>query len=483
MPCRYNIILDKHCIIYTNTQVATKGAALYLMCVATLFAASGTLPLSQDITSQLSTPTGAIDQLTANVAGYLGHTPSAATPPRALSPLPSTQQMFLGEPSAIPNFDQMETVHRKQVSDGVPPLRCRNVSSHDNQFLSNVAPTCRSTSTVKDDVSNISSPFIMGGHGRATDDIGTCAEDGMKHEDNKSDPDLLCHMDQSFPTTAVEAASSDSKYQTIKKTVWDKFEDGLLLLLNLMVSITLPSASKSISSSSSSKSASSTSTAFSSHSQNSSEFSHGTQSSGTNNNNDISHLKNPFSSSHATSMDSQTSGLLTKVKVECSSCHSCPPSQLRNVTALYWFDGCSSEWLTRACFVDSITERPIVNCNPLSFDPRMKHSATAHYSQREAVTVDTIAASAAKRTRTLRYSESPVVVVAPSPTLNSRQVAIDLHWQSGGTGETDQSLVNHRFNSTPLWLGKGDHVNATATKFTLTENLLLYANSLLTMAF
>ena len=399
------------------------------MCVATLFAASGNLPLTQDIGLQVSTTNGAgaIGQPSPNPTNYLGH---------AHAPLP-VQQMFMAEHSSMPNFDPMETVHRK-VSKDFDLVPCGAASS-DDQILS---PDVDSSQQLN--------CFIMGGCNRkaASRDNNyvnylESVENGIETFEDK----LSSQEEETTPTVATTTDSLDHEGLQSSKTAWANFEDGLLLLLNLMASITLSSSRKP----------------NSVHKPSSPESSE--QASGT-----FTTSSNPLHTCHG--MDSETTGLSTmQLQHRDSTFRNGKQNAARNVST-YWWDSYSKSW-PQTCFIDGTTGYLTTSHNPL-LGPNLKHNATLHYSQDEVVSVDT-----ARCVCTSRYSES--LVVTSSPNLNTRQLAIDLHWQSGGTGETDQSVYGHRgFNSTPLNLGWGV---VNATKLTLTENLLIYANSLLTMAF
>ena len=393
------------------------------MCVATLFAASGTLPLTQDLGFQLSTPTGAVGRLAGDVLGHT-HAP------------PPVQQMIMNEYSATPNFDHMETMHRKKISDNIDQSHC-SILSHDNQILSG-DPLNASTSDY----------LLMGGCDRNQ------TGDGKFTESEENGVEIERKEGEFSPQT--EQTSVSANHET-KKT-WSKFEDGLLLLLNLVASITLSSAPKPVPSSS--KSA----TPLSSRSHQSSESLPTVQTTGT------------FTPSLSTPrtpdgiMVSETGGLQPVRFFEQTSCYSCQQNARRNLTT-YWSDASNNSW-SQVFFVGWSSEHLTLHHNP-RFGPRGKSNPSLHCSQREAVAVDMT-----KCVCTSRSSES--VVVNSSPKLNTGQVAVDLHWQNGGTGENDQSLGSRHLNSTPLSLGV-DNVNAT--RLTLTENLLLYANSLLTMAF
>lgn len=396
------------------------------MCVATLFAASGTLPLAQDIGLQLSTTNraGAVGQPSPDPTNYLG---------LAHAPLP-VQEMFMVKHNSMPNFDPMETIHRK-VSKDVDLVSC-GVSSSDNQILFPGSDGFQRLNCL-----------IMGGCDRmATDNDNDnyvnsleSVETGIETTEGKS------QGEETTPTVATTTDSLDHKGQ---QSAWAKFEDGLLLLLNLVASITLSSSRKpnSTPKPSSPESREQSSRTF------------------VNSSNPLHTLDG---------MDSETTGLST-MQLQCrdSSCQDGTWNASRNVST-YWWEGYNESWHP-TCFTDGTTGYVTTTHSP-QFGSSLKRNMTIHYSREEVVSVDTTT----KCVCTSRYSES--VVVASSPNLNTGQLAVDLHWQSGGTGETDQSLLNHRgFNSTCLNLGQGI---VNATKFTLAENLLIYANSLLTMAF
>ena len=396
------------------------------MCVATLFAASGTLPFTQDIGLQLSTSNGAgvIGQPSPNPTNCLG---------RAHAPLP-VQQMLMVEHNSMLNFDPMETVHRK-VSKDVDLVPC-GIASSDNQVLSQDVDSSQQLDCL-----------IMGGCDRMAanhdNNYLESVENGIEITEGRFSSQ---EEEGTTPTVATTTDSSDHEGQQSVKTTWTKFEDGLLLLLNLIASITLSSSQKP----------------KSIHKPSSPDCSE--QSSGT-----FMTSSNPPHTHDC--MDSETTGLSTmQLQYRDSSFQDGKQTAARNVST-YWWEG--ESW-PQTCFIDGTTGYVTTSRNP-QLGPNLKHNATVHYSQDEVVSVDTTARCVC----TSRYSES--LVVTSSPNLNARQLAVDLHWQGGGTGETDQSILSHRaFNSTPLNLG-WSVVNAT--KFTLTENLLIYANSLLTMAF
>lgn len=394
------------------------------MCVATLFAASGNLPLTQDIGLQLSTSNGAgaISQPSPNPTNYLGH---------AHAPLP-VQQMLMVEHDSMPKFDSMETIHRK-VSKDVDLVPC-GVASSDNQILS-----------IDVDNSQQLNCLIMGGCDRmAASHVNNYLE-SVENGIETTEGTFTSQEKETTPTVDKTTDSLDQESQQSAKTTWAKFGDGLLLLLNLMASITLSSSKKP----------------NSIHKPSSPESSE--QCSGT-----LTTSSNPPHTRDG--MDSETTGLLT-MQLQCrnSSFQDGKQTAATNVSTYWWED---ESW-PQTCFIGGTTGYVTTSHNP-QLGPNLKHNATVHYSQDEVVSVDT-----ARCVCTSRYSES--LVVTSSPNLNAGQLAIDLHWQSGGTGETDQSVFSHHgFNSTPLNLGWGV---VNATKFTLTENLLIYANSLLTMAF
>lgn len=395
------------------------------MCVATLFAASGALPLSQDVGFQLSTTNGPVGGLSPDPTNYLGHA-HVHTPPPA-------QKMLVAECNAMPNFDQMETVHRK-VSKYVDVIHCSDAGGDSGSLYLDVNDANTSLQA---------NCLIMGGCDQMSAnymELLESAGNGLELETTEGEA-------ASREEPAIATTIDDTSTQSVNsKMAWPKFEDGLLLLLNLMASITWSSSKKSIS----------TQTPSSPESGRQSPVMPGTSSTPP--------------STHG-SMDSETMGL-SKVQIELtsSSCQDCQQNVLWNVSS-HWFNSCNESW-PQECLVDGTVEYLTTARNP-QLSPSLKHNVTMHYSQDEAVSVDTTKWTCASR------SSRPATLTS-SPNLNIGQLAVDLHWQSGGTGETDQSGVSRRFNSTPLILGQGDFM---ATEFTLTENLLIYANSLLTMAF
>ena len=398
------------------------------MCVATLFAASGTLPLTLDPTTglQLSTTTTAVGGPSPQASSYLGHAPS---------PAQSHQQMPVGvHRNAPPDFEQMETVHRKKDPD--PPVEHSSVASNDSQHPRSLP--CGGLHTNGSNTSPCTGYIVVGGWNQmvVTDKGKDLVSDfGTEHKSN--DSNFSSQDGVASPTITSTMDSLDSNGM-IKKT-WTKFEDGLVLLLNLMASICL-SPSTSLSSHASGDPLS--------HTPGSPESPESRQPS-------TSETSRGSTPPHAQNgMDSETTGLSTvQLLLEHPSCHDC---QQKNAT-VHWWDG--SNDATFGTFLKLVESAGAVNVTGTSHhvhrNPHLdfrgswrgKHNTTVHCSHGKAVTVDTTATTNAMCVCTSRYSESEIV--ASSPKLNTGQLAVDLHWQSGGTGDTDHAFeFSHRFNST-----------------------------------
>ena len=420
------------------------------MCVATLFAASGTLPLTQDLSLQLfSTSNEGTGQLSPQAANYLGHSPAPPT---------VQQSMFVDDHCchAVPNFDMMDTVHRKKkasnrlaLSRSGSEFSGDRIFGRDRAISMSEASTCTSTLHSEASASTPQSSFLLvGGSGQA--------DHSSRHSELKTGTSKRNDSSNEYKETSLaDSPSPYKKKQTVKNT-WTKLEDGFMLLLNLVASISLSSAAKSASSNSSG----SHPAPSPSHTPNGPESLPNKQS--YNSNNDLPSLSQIGPSTVDVAMGSETTNLST-VLIEHSSCRDYRQNALWNVAAHWWWDGGKPQ----ACLVDGSLDYLATAHNP-HVAPRRKHNATMHYSQYEAVSMDTV-------NRCTCCASESAVAMPPSLMLNAGQVAVDLHWPSGGTG--DQSIANPHFvnYSTPL---SGDWTN-----FTLTENLLLYANSLLTMAF
>ena len=440
-------------------QVATRGAALYLMCVATLFAASNTLPLTLDPTTglQLSSTTTTVGGVSPSASSYFGHTPSQAQQ--------THQHMPVCVHNAPPDFEQMEIIHRKKVPDR-PVEHSSSVAPNQNQRLS-----CSVLGTNGLDTSHsCGSCLVMGGWNRTVAD---------KAKDLVSDFGTECESknrnvsEVASPTSTAAMGSMDVRDGMIKKT-WTKFEDGLFLLLNLMASIRL-SSSTSLPSYGSGNPLPHTP------SDPKSPDPKQPCTSGT------SRSSPPPPTRTRNNMDSETTGLSIAQLLEHPSCHDCHLTALMNAT-VHWWDGSADSSL--GTFLMHVENTAAVNLTRtlhhhaynsyLDFSGESgKHNitnSTLHHSDGEAITVDTSTITA-MCVCSSRYSESSETVLS-SPKLTTGQLAIDLHWQSGGTGDITEHAFIHHYNSTP-----SDFVTQEDLKFTLTENLLLYANRLLTMAF
>ena len=423
------------------------------MCVATLFAASGSLPLTLDPTAglQLSSTSPAVGGLLPQADNYLDHASSPA-------PLPQPQ-MYVSVHNAPPRFEQMEMVHRKKVPDR--PVRHSNVVSNESQYPRSLP--CGILHTYSSNTLPCTSCYVMGGRNRSVAEIGNVvvSDFGTKFfESNNSN--ASAQYEVASPNSTATMDSLDCNGMT-KKT-WPKLEDRLFLLINFVASIRL-SSSTSLPPHGSSNPLS--------HTPSGPRYqSNQPSTSGT--------FKSSTSPSAHNNMDSETPCLSTVQLVEHPSCHNCQQDVIRNATVRWW-DGFNNSSL-RTFPVESTAAvkltRTLGHRNPsldLRVSGRGKLNTTLHCSRGEAVTVETTAVATSMCT--LRYSESEIM---NSPKLNSGQVAVDLHWQSGGTGYTDHSYI-HRFNSTTLdFVAPGE---LTKVNFTLTESLLLYANSLLMMAF
>lgn len=404
------------------------------MCVATLFAASGTLPLTLDPTTglQLSSTSPGVGSSLPQARNYLGHTSS----PAPLSRLQSVD-------NAPPSFEEMEILHQKKVPDH--PVVYSNVTSNTpRSFTCGILHTS-STSTVP-----CTSCYVMGGQNQSVvDREKILVLDFGTNFFESDDSSTLAQDDVASPSSTATMDSLDCNGMT-KKT-WPKLEDGLFLLLNLVASIRL-SSSTSLPPRGSSNPLSHTPSGpgyLSDQPSTSGTFKSSTPPSTHNNN----------------IMDSETTGLSTVQLVEHPSCHDCQRDVIRNAT-VHWWDGSNDS---------SLRTFPVDTTAAVKLTRNSSHdlNTTLHCFSGEAATVETTAI--AKCTCTSRYSESENIV--SSPKLNNGQLAIDLHWQSGGT---DHSYAHHS-NSTPLDFVASEKL--TKAKFTVTENLLLYANSLLMMAF
>lgn len=423
------------------------------MCVATLFAASGTLPLTLDPTSglQLSSTSLAVGgpPPPPQADGYF----NCASSPAAL-PQP---QMYVNVHSAPPSFERMEIIHKKKVSDC--PVQYNSVVSNKSQCprslpcgillhmnCSTTVPCC----------------YVMGGPNQSVVNNGkiVVSDFGTKCFESDNSNASAQHKVASY-SSAATVCSLNCNGMTNK--TWPKLENGLFLLLNFVASIRL-SSSTSLSPCGSSNTLS--------HTPSGTRYqSNQPSTSGT--------FKSSSTPSTHNNMDSKTTGLST---VEHPSCHNCQQNVMRNATT-HWWDGSRDSSLGRMLALGSTTAVKLTRTpgyhNPsldLSVSGRGKMNTTSHCSHGDAITMETT--TIAKCMCTSRYSEQEKIV--SSPKLNNVQLAVDLHWQSGGTGDTDHSYT-HRFNSTPLhFVAPGD---LTKGKFTITENLLIYANSLLMMAF
>ena len=456
------------------------------MCVATLFAASGTLPLTQDLSLQLSTSSGAISQSShaQEAANYLGH---AHAPPT----LQQQQQQMYNDHHATPDFDAMDTVHRKKKSSNrldlsqigvIPSARTDKIMYHDR-----VVSMSKSGAPL---TSPGSSFMLMGGsgeesvHSRGDFKMKTGTD---KHSDSSSEPSV-------DKETLLPTISSGKKRHTDNTwSTWSKFEDGILLLLNLVASITVSSVAKGGSSTSRSSSVPPPSPS-STPPTGSLESPPTTTTSKQSYNHDIHMFDNAMGSETATLSASSSA-----VPSKHPSCRDHQRNVLWNVAA-HWWDGRKPQ----ACFVDDTSEFLTSSHNP-RVAPRRKHSATVDYSSHQAVSMDTYSSYTYTTYEAVSrdsYSSYEMVTMdtytrygalsmdaaanrctcAPShsvmvgPVLNTGQVALDLNWQGGGTG--DQAISYRDFFNHSGTTLSGDWKN-----FTLTENLLLYANSLLTMAF
>ena len=392
------------------------------MCVATLFAASGTLTLTPEPGFHLSVGNGAPGGLTTDAGHHFSH-------------LAPDQQMLRDDPIThgdLLNFELIEAAHRKRALDCICQLRCSTVLEDSLCTRPPSNDTLHLNGCV---ASSAADCLIIGGCDQMAINEGNdmefmVSDYGTELENSESE---FLFQDEVTVGDAMDLSDSD---HTAVKT-WAKFEDGLLFLLNLVASMSTL-ASTTVKSSLSSKPSLSPSP--------NNSVSHSKQSPGTSGSLDLIGTHNELDSGNP---------CLSTAHRECSSCHDGQHSALWNV-AIRWWEG-SNDSRPQACFVERTTENLTRSHSP-QFNLTRKHYAV-HYSHDKAVSKDSI---------TSMYSK--YVLVMPSPKVNTGQVAVDLHWQDGGTGgEMDQPLLSH-FNSTP-------------SNFTLTENLLLYANSLLTMAF
>ena len=417
------------------------------MCVATLFAASGTLPLILDPTTGLQLSTSASDGggLSPQASSYLGHVSSPAALPQ--------QQVYVSVHNAPPDFEQMETVHRKKVPDR--PVNHSSVVSSESQCKRSLP--CGILHINSSNTVPYNSCYIMGGQNQTAADKeeNSASNFGTEFESNNN---ISAQDEVASPSSTATMDYLDSNGMT-KKT-WPKLEDGLFLLLNLMASIHLSSSTSLPPCGSDNHSHTPSGPGSQSNQPSTSET-----------------FKSSTPPSTYNGMDSETTGLSTLQLVEHSSCHDCQQTIMRNVIVRWW-DG-SNDSLLRTFPVENTAAVKLTR-TPSHHNPSLdlgangwgKHNTTLHCSHGKAITVDTNSATCVY---TSMYSESEKIM--HSPKLISGQLAVDLHWQSGGTGDTDHAFVSH-FNSTPLDLG-----DLNEAKFTLTENLLLYANSLLLMAF
>ena len=402
------------------------------MCVATLFAASGTLPLTLDPTTglQLSSTSPSVGGSLPQARNYLDHNSS----PAHLSQL----QMYVRVDNAPPSFEQMEILHRKKVPDR--PVVYSNITSNESQCPRSFTCGILHTSTIP-----CTSCYIMGGQNQSVvDRERILVSDFGTMFFGSDDSSALAQDDVASPSSTATMDSLECNGMT-KKT-WPKLEDGLFLLLNLVASIRLSSSTFLPPHGSSNLSHTPCDTGYLSDQPSTS----GTFKSST------------PPSTHNNIMDSETTGLSI---VEHPSCHNCQRNVIRNAT-VHWWDG-SNDSSLKTFPVNTTTAMKLTR------NPGHNLNTTLHCFYGEAATVETTAI--AKCTCTSWYSESENIV--SSPKLNNGQLAVDLHWQSGGT---DHSYVFHS-NSTPLNLMAPGKL--TKAKFTVAENLLLYANSLLTMAF
>lgn len=419
------------------------------MCVATLFAASGTLPPTLDPTTglQLSSSSPAVGGPPPQAGTYLG---------RASSPAPLPQpQVYVSVHNAPPSFEQMEIVHHKKI----PGCRVRHggVVSNKSQYPRGLPCGILHTTSCSSAV-HCTSCYVMGGQKQSVVDKGQIVVSDVGTDFFESDN---ASAQDEVASSICTATMDSSGHIAMTKKAWPKLENGLFLLLNFVASIRLPS-----------------STSLPPHGS-SNPLPHSPSGPGYQSNQ--SSISGTFKSSTSPSnMDSETTGLSTVQLVEHPSCHDCRENVTTNAT-VYWWDG-SSDPLPRTFPVESTAAMKLTGIpsfrNPsldLRASGRGSFNSTLHCSGGEAVTMETT--TTARCVRTSRYRESEIV---NSPKLSSGQLAVDLHWQNGGTGGTVHSYVHH-FNSTPLdFMAPGE---LTKTKFTIAENLLLYANSLLMMAF
>ena len=416
------------------------------MCVATLFAASGSLPLTLDPTTglQFSSTSPAVGGPPPQADNYLSHASSPA-------PLPQPQ-MYVSVHNAPPSFERMEIVHQKKVPDC--PIRHSNVVSNESQYPRSLP--CGILHTYSSNTLPCTSCYVMGGRNQSVADKGNIVVSDFGTNFFESNNSNASAQDEvASPSSTATMGSLDCNGMT-KKT-WPRLEDGLFLLLNFVASIRLSS-----------------STSLSPHGS-SNPLSHTPSGPGYQSNQSSTSGTFKSSSTH-NNMDSETTCLSTVQLVEHPGCHDCQQNVIRNAT-VHWWDGFNDS-LLRTFPVESTAAVKLSGTPSLDLraSRRGKLNTTVHCSHGEAVTVETTAIATCMCT--LRYSESEKIM--NSPKLNSGQVAVDLHWPSGGTGDTDHSYI-HCFNSTPLdFVAPGE---LTKAKFTLTENLLLYANSLLMMAF
>ena len=416
------------------------------MCVATLFAASGTVPLTLDPTTalQLSTTAPAMSGLLSQAGNYLGNSPS-----RARGRLPQ-QEMFAGIHNSQPNFEQMKAMNQKKVSE------C---------LVTFVSKDCRCPWSLPSGVLRVNAMshtgfLVVGGRNKTPAGAGTAqlSDTGAEIEcSNNSNSSTRGNM--ASPSSSAHTAAMGSIYSNrMRNKTWLKLEDGLFLLLNLVASIRL-SSSTSLSSRGSDNRLPHTPGESEPPSQLDRPSTSGTFKTST-----------PPSQN---SMDSETTGLSTVQLPNHPRRQACQQTVLKNATVRWWDGSSDSLFRTTA----PIHHRPHLDIR--AGERTKKHRGTMHCSHSKAVTVDTTDnAATTSHVSISRCSKWEMVV--NSPKLNSGQLAIDLHWQNGGTGDTDHSFIQQS-NST-LWnyLVLGD---SNETELTLTENLLLYANSLLMMAF
>ena len=388
---------------------------------------------------------------------------------------------------AVPNFDATDTVHWKKKSSSrldlsqmgiIPSARSDKIMYHD-RVVSMGEPSAVSTYH--------SSFMLMGGSGEES--VHSSGDLKMKTGTDKHSDSLSGHSVDKGTSLPGNTHPPDKKRRTDNTwNTWSKFEDGILLLLNLVASITVSSVAKRGPSNSSSGSVLPPSPSHTPPPGNPDSPPTTSKQAYYSNIHDMPMFDN--------AMGSETASLSASSAVpsEHPSCRDHRKNVLWNV-AVHWWDGRKPQ----ACLVDETSEFLTSSHNP-HVAPRRKLDAALHYSPHEAVSMDTLYSSyeivttdtfEAVTTDTYTHygalsmdtasnrctCAAPPHSVMVGPVLNTGQVAVDLNWQGGGT--TGDQSISHRdfFNHSATTLSR-DWKN-----FTLTENLLLYANSLLTMAF